>query len=88
MWRFLSSFKQSDLIEGLDVRRETTVNAENFSFYDSTKTEVIKDVHTVLPSVGITILTHIFIIKSIYSRNLACFVVTSEDCYMSWISEF
>ena len=51
MWRLASSFKKADLVESLNIRGETSMEAKNFTFNDCTEAQVIKDLHAVLPSI-------------------------------------
>jgi hypothetical protein len=88
MWEFHASFKQSDLVKGLDIWRQTSVYTENSAFNDSGDAEVIEDFSAVLPGVCIAILSNSLIIKAVSSRNLSCFMVSSEERDTVWIFKF
>lgn len=78
MWEFHASFKQSDLVKGLDIWRQTGMYAENSAFNDSGDAEVIEDFSAVLPGVCVTILSNSLIVKAVSCRNLSRFMVSSE----------
>ena len=62
---FLHSVQLSDLVEGVDARRKTTMKAENLTFNNSSQREVIKELSEGFPHVGISIFPQTFIIKTI-----------------------
>ena len=64
------------------------MHAKNLSFDDGTKTEIVEDLHAVLPSIGISVLTHIFVIVAINTGNLARFVVPSEESDVGGVLDF
>jgi len=61
------------------------MNTEYFSFDDCANTKIVKDFGAVFPWVGITVLSDSFIIETIYSSNLSGLMVSSQQCYVSWI---
>ena len=85
MWDFLSPFNQSDLVHGLNVWRQTTVNAKDLSLYHCSNSQVVKHLCAVLPRVGIAILSDSFIVEAVNSGNLTGLVVASQQSYESWI---
>jgi len=72
-----SSIYQSDLINSLDIWGKASMDTENFTFDDSSNTEVIKDLSAVFPGISISVLSDGFVIESINSSNLSSLVVAS-----------
>ena len=65
MRNFLDSVQLSDLIEGVDTGRETSMKTENLSFDYSGQGQVIEKLGELFPDVGISILSQTFIIEAI-----------------------
>jgi hypothetical protein len=84
---FKSAFEEADLVEGLNIRGKATVDAENFAFNDSADAKMIKNVNTVLPRVGISVLTHIFIVKTVDGGNLPSFVISAKEGDVARVTE-
>lgn len=61
------------------------MNAEDLSFDDSTNTEIVKDLSAVFPGVSIAVLPDCFIVETVNSCNLSCFMVTSKESDMSGV---
>ena len=66
-----SSVNGSNLIDSLDLRAETTMNAENLAINNSTNGQVVEDFSTVLPGIGVTIFPVDFVIESIHCGDLS-----------------
>lgn len=80
-----SSFEKADLVEGLDVWRKTSVNAEDLSFNDSRNSEVIEDLNAVFPWVRVSVLADAFIIEAVHSCDLSGLVVSAEKGNAVWV---
>jgi hypothetical protein len=78
VWDFHSSLDKSDLIKGFNVRRETSMDAKDFSFNNGSNSKIVKDFSAIFPGIGIAVLSDSLVIESIYSSNLSGFVVTSQ----------
>jgi hypothetical protein len=85
MRNFHSSINESDLVNGFDFRRETTVNAEDLALNDSSDTEIVEYFSAVLPWVSVSVLSNGLIVESIDSSDLSCFVISSKESDMSWV---
>ena len=85
---FHSSFEESNLIEGLDIRGKTAVNAHNFALNDGCQHQVIKNLHAVFPGIGVSVLAHILIEVAVDSRDLARFVISAQDCNVAGVLQF
>lgn len=72
------SVDDSDLIDSLDFRRETSVNAEDFAVYNRSKGEIIEDFSEVVPWVDVSIFSEHFVIESVCLCCLSRFVVASK----------
>ena len=87
MRNFHSSVDKSNLVDGLDLRRESTMDAEDFAFDNGTNAEVIENFSAILPWVGITVLSNGLIIEAIHGSDLSGLVITSEKSDMCWVLE-
>jgi len=87
MRNFHSSVDKSNLVDGLDLRRESTMDAEDFAFDNGTNAEVIENFSAILPWIGITVLSNGLIIEAIHGSDLSGLVITSEKSDMCWVLE-
>ena len=71
MWNFNFSINGSDLVNGLNLWTETSVNTEGFSINDSTNWQVVKDFSAVFPWIWISVFSVDFVVKSINGRDLS-----------------
>jgi hypothetical protein len=76
---FYLSIDLSDLIKGVKVGRESTVEAEDLVLDDSSQGKQVEEVGVVLPNISIAIFAQALIIEAIYLSNLAGLVVASQD---------
>lgn len=88
MRNFLNSVKGSDIVEGIDARRETSVEAEDLVVDEGGEGKVVEKVGEVLPHVCISILAEAFIIEAVHLSDLTRFVVATEDGDPLWVSDF
>ena len=68
---FNFSINGSNLVDGLDLWTEASVNAESFSVDDGTDWKVVKDFGTVLPWIWVSILSVDLIIKAVDGCDLS-----------------
>jgi len=80
-----SSVNKSDLIDGLDFRGKTTMDAEDFTFDNSTNAKVIENLCAVFPRVGISILPNSLIVETINRGDLSSLMITSKESNVSWV---
>lgn len=73
-----ASVDESDLVDGLDLRGESSMDAEDFAFDDSSDSEVIEDFGAVFPWVGVAILSDRLVVETVHGRDLASLVISSE----------
>lgn len=85
---FLNSVEGSDVIQRIDTRRETTVQAENLIFDKCGERKVIEEVGEVLPNTSIAILAKTFVVKAVYLSDLAGFVVTTQNSNALRVANF
>ena len=74
-----SSVNKSHLVDGLDLRREASVDAEDFTFDNSTDAEVVEDLGAVLPRIGISVFSNGLVVETIHGGDLSCLVVSSQQ---------
>ena len=84
---FHSSVDESDLVNSFDFRGKSSVDAEDFTFDNSSDTKVIEHLSAVLPWVGISVLSNGLIIEAVHGGDLSGFVVTSQEGDVSWVLE-
>jgi hypothetical protein len=81
------AFKQTDLVEGLDIWGETGMDTEDLAFNDSSDAEVVEDISAILPRVGIAVFSDSLIVEAVSSRNLSRFVITAKQGDPVWVLE-
>ena len=86
MWNFLYTVQRSDVIEGINAWRETSVEAEDLVVNEGGKREIIEQIGKELPNIGIAVFSEALIIESINLRDLARLVITAEDRNTRWIT--
>lgn len=79
MRNLLNSVKSSDVIEGIDTGRETSVEAEDLVVDEGGQGEVVEQVGEVLPDVGISVLAETLVVEAVDLSDLTRFVVAAED---------
>lgn len=76
---FLDTVKCPDVVERVDARGETTVQAENLVVDQSGKRQVVEEVCEVLPHVGVAVLAKTLVVEAVDLGNLSRLVVSAED---------
>ena len=61
------------------------MDAENFTFDNSSNTKVVKHFSAVFPRIGISVLSDSFVVKAVNCSNLSGLVVTSKEGNVGWI---
>lgn len=79
MRNFLCTSDDTNLIQSADLWRQTTVNTENCSIYDSSKNEEVENLATCLPDRRVTIFLLALLVETIYLGNLAGLVVSTNQ---------
>mmetsp|Transcript_2693 Transcript_2693/g.4548 ORF Transcript_2693/g.4548 Transcript_2693/m.4548 type:complete len:300 (-) Transcript_2693:74-973(-) len=74
-----SAVDESDLVDGLDLGGEATVDAENFSLHNSSNAEVVEDFSAVFPGVGVAILPDRLVVEAVDRGDLPRLVVSSQE---------
>lgn len=88
MGHLLYAVERSDVIEGVDAGRETSVEAEDLVVDEGGKGEVVEEIGEVFPHIGIAIFTQALIVETIHLGDLAGLVVATEDGDALRISDF
>jgi len=88
MGNFLYAIEGSDIVEGIDAWRETSVEAEDLIVDKGGEGEVIEQVGEVFPYVCIAVLSKTLIIEAIDLSDLTGFVIATEDCDALGVSNF
>lgn len=79
MRNLLSASHNADLIDSADLRRKPTVNAQHLAVNNGSQNQKIEDLTAGLPDAGITVLLLALFIKPVDLRDLARFVVTTDE---------
>ena len=64
------------------------MNTEDLAFDNCADSQMIENLHAILPSISITVLSHVLVIEAVNSGDLAGFVISSQKSYVARISEF
>lgn len=83
----LDTIEGTDVVEGINTRRQPSVQAEDLIIDQGSKREVVEEVCEVLPDIRIAILSQAFVIEAVDLGNLARLVVTSKDCDALGVSD-
>lgn len=78
----------TDLVDGLQVRAESTVDTEDTSVDDSGECEIIKDLTAPSPYVGAAVLAHALVVKAIHLGDLPGLVVAPDQGDTVRVSHF
>ena len=81
------AFKQTDLVESLDVWREAGMDAEDLALNDGSDAEVVEDVSAILPGISIAVFSDSLVVEAVGGRNLSRFVVTAKQGNPVWVLE-
>mmetsp|Transcript_18688 Transcript_18688/g.56494 ORF Transcript_18688/g.56494 Transcript_18688/m.56494 type:complete len:285 (+) Transcript_18688:1016-1870(+) len=75
----LHTVQSSDVIQGVQRRRQPPVQAEDLTLHQGSQGQVVKQISEALPDVGIPVLPQALIIEPIHLRNLPALVIASQD---------
>lgn len=75
----LNSVEGADVIEGVDARRQSAVEAEDLVLDEGGEGEVVKEVGEGLPDVGVAVLPQALVVEAVYLCDLARLVVAAEN---------
>jgi len=88
VWDFNLSLNGSDVVHGLDVWRQSTMNAKDFPLDDGGQTEIIENIGAVLPGVGVSVFSYDLVEEAVHESDLAGLVVSSEESDVAWVLKF
>lgn len=80
-----ASVDQPDLVDGLDLGRQSSVDTEHFALDNGSDSKVIKDFSAVFPGVGIAVLSDCLIVEPVDRRDLPRLVVASQQRDVCWV---
>lgn len=80
-----ASVDESNLVDGLDLGGESTMDTEYLTLDDGTDTEIVEDFCAVFPWVGVSVLSDGLIVEAVDGGDLAGLVVTSQESDVCWI---
>lgn len=77
VWDLHAAFEQANLVEGLDVWREATMDTEDLSFNDGTDAEEVEHFGAVFPRVGVSVLSDSLVVETVDGSDLTGLVVST-----------
>ena len=83
-----SSVNKSNLINCLDFWGKASMNAEDFSFNNSSNSKIIKDLGAVFPRICISVFSNSFVVETVDSGDLSSFMISSKKGDMCWVFQF
>ncbi len=81
VWNFLGSSDNTDLIEGPDLRTQSSVNTQNLAINNSTEGHKIEHLTTSFPYGSISVLLQTFFVKTVDLRDLSRLMIAANQCY-------
>lgn len=80
MRNFLGSCNDANLIQGSDLRTQSTMHTQHFTIHNSCQCKKVKDLATCLPDRCVAVLCLAFLVKSVDLGNLPGLVVATDEC--------
>ena len=79
MRHFLNAVEAADVVECVDARRETSMEAEDLVIDEGSEWEIVEEVGEELPDVCIAIFAQALVVEAVHLCNLSGLVVTAKD---------
>ena len=79
MWHFLDAVDAADVVECVDARGQTAVQAEDLVLDERSQGKVVEQVCKVLPDIRVSVFAQAFVVEAIDLCDLARFVVAAQD---------
>lgn len=79
MRHLLDPVQGSDVVEGINARRQATVQAKDLVVDQSCERKVVEEVGKVLPHVGVSVLAQALVIEPVHLSDLARLMVAAQD---------
>ena len=76
---FLETVEHSNIVQGLNRRRETSMQAEYLIVNEGSERQEVEKVGKVLPDIRVSVFSHAFIVKAIHLSDLPRLVVASGE---------
>lgn len=76
---FLDPVESANVVEGVNRRTETAVEAEDLILNQGSKGEVIKEVREILPDISVAIFPQTLVVEAIDLCDLTGLVVSTQD---------
>ena len=77
----------ADLVEGVDLRTEASVDTEYFVVNYRSQSKVVEDSRAVAPHVHRSVLAQALVVKAIDLSDLPAFVVASNQGDSLWVAD-
>mmetsp|Transcript_96302 Transcript_96302/g.171084 ORF Transcript_96302/g.171084 Transcript_96302/m.171084 type:complete len:257 (+) Transcript_96302:63-833(+) len=79
VWNFLYSVQLTDVVQGVQGRRDATVHADDLVLDDGCNRQVVKGVCEEFPNCGSSVSADAFIEEAVDLRNLATLVISTQQ---------
>lgn len=79
MWHLLLPVDRAYLIQRIDARAQTAMDAEDFVINDGCKSQVVEDVCAVPPDIDGAVLSQALVVETIHLSDLSALVVASNQ---------
>lgn len=77
MWHLLYTIKSPDIIERIDARGETSVEAEDLVIDQSCQGKVVEEIGEIFPDVCVAVFSKALVVETVDLCDLAGFVVAA-----------
>lgn len=88
VWNLLDTIQLLYLVEGINTRWQSAVEAEDLVAHDSGEGKIVEELRKTAPNIRIAIFTQTFIIKSVNLGDLSAFMVSAQNRYPIRIPNF
>ena len=88
MWHLLYPIESSDVVQGINTRAQTTMEAEDLILDEGGQRQKVEEVGEVLPDVRIAIFSKALIVEAVNLSDLTGLVVAAEDGDARRVADF
>lgn len=88
MGNLLNSVKSSDVIQGIDARRQTTVETKDLVVDEGGEGKIVEEICEVLPDIGVAVFSEALVVEAVDLGNLPRLVISPENGDSLRVSDF
>lgn len=86
MGHLLNSVHASDVVQGINAGRQSTVKTEDLVVDEGREREEVEDVGKVFPDIRVSVFSQALVVEAVDLRDLPRLVVSSQDRDALWVS--